>query len=655
MYPACAGGVRRSVRPCTTAFNTQRLLSTSKRVRIVEVGPRDGLQNISKPIPTATKIALIQRLAATGLKTIEITSAVSPKAVPQLSDNQQLLSHESIQELVKQSGQGKAQTRMPVLVPNKKGLELAMKQGVKEVAVFVSATEGFSQKNTKCSVEDGLQRARQVAELAKENSIAVRGYISCIFHDPYDGSTPEAAVLHGVRELLAMGCYEVSLGDTVGVGAAADVERLLKYLFDNGISAEKLAGHFHDTYGQAVSNVWKAFELGLRTFDSSVSGLGGCPYAPGAKGNVASEDLVYLFDRAGVDTGVDLTRLVETGTWISEQLQQETSSRVGAALAQRSNTETSSTTTTSTTTTTAAAAATSTSTNISNPSTPPTSDLSSTPIQWTPVPDQTPGLQILRSGPNIKIILDRPSNGNSLTIPMLTSLTTFFTRCATDASISRVLLTATGKYFCTGMDLGKDTSVVAKSTAAGIEQFHRLTKLFEAIDRAPQVTIAALNGPAYGGGVGLAMLCDIRLGVKNASMTLSEVKLGLAAATISKYVIREWGPAFAREAMLTARPVSLSQLQSLGVVSRVVEDRVALEAACEELLRHLKRTAPRASALSKQLVRIAGEDEQGDMIRSVFEEMMRPGGESEFGLRMFQEKRSVDWDEWIEGKGKAKL
>ncbi|KAI8943403.1 hypothetical protein NX059_001415 [Plenodomus lindquistii] len=642
---SCTGDARRSIITRVAFASGRRPLSTRERVRIVEVGPRDGLQNISKPIPTETKIGLIQRLAATGLKTIEITSAVSPKAVPQLSDNQQLLSHESIQELVRRSGANgtrRAETRMPVLVPNKKGLDLALKQGVKEVAVFVSATEGFSQKNTKCSVEEGLARAREVTGVAKEHGVAVRGYISCIFHDPFDGPTPESAVLHAVRELLDMGCYEISLGDTVGVGGAADVTRLFKYLFDNGIPADKLAGHFHDTYGQAVSNVWTAYELGLRTFDSSVAGLGGCPYAPGAKGNVATEDLVYLFYRADVDTGVDLTKLVETGTWISQQLQQETSSRVGAALAKRSSTGT-------------PAPAASTPAPV-KPTSPPASKPQPTPIHWSPIPDQTPGLQILRSGPNIKIILDRPSNGNSMTIDMLTTLTTFFTSCATDPSISRILLTASGKFFCTGMDLSS-SSQVAKSASAGTQQYERLMGLFSAIDSAPQVTIAAINGPAYGGGVGLAMLCDIRLGVENASMTLSEVKLGLAAATISKYVIREWGTAFAREAMLTARPVPITQLQSLGLVSRVVKDKETLSQACDELLGSLKRAAPRASALSKELVRLSclggGEQERG--IRRVFEEMMRPGGESERGLREFQGKRSVDWDVSDDGVGKAKL
>lgn len=431
-----------------------------------------------------------------------------------------------------------------------------------------------------------------------------------------------------------MGCYEVSLGDTVGVGGAADVRRLLNFLFDHGISAEKLAGHFHDTYGQAVSNVWTAYELGVRTFDSSVAGLGGCPFAPGAKGNVASEDLVYLFERAGVETGVDLPKLVQTGSWISDQLGKENSSRVGTALARKHG--------------------------LTNPGVTPTeSRKQRSMFAWCPIADQIDDLKVLRSGPNIKIILDRPGNGNSLTLSMITGLTKLFKRVATDNTVTRILLTANGRFFCTGMDLGKDSSV-ARSATASFEQFHRLSRLFEAIDSAPQVTIAAVNGPAFGGGTGLAFACDIRIGVENATFTLSEVKLGLCAATISKYVLREWGPAFTREAMLTARPVTVSELRSLGIVSRTVTVQDALDTTAHELLQSLKRCAPRGSALSKNLVRAGqnqgGEKPQSEIIREAFTEMMAPGGESEFGLREFQAgRRDIDWDTYAMGNGKAKL
>ncbi|ODM18268.1 hypothetical protein SI65_06139 [Aspergillus cristatus] len=292
-------------------------------VRIVEVGPRDGLQNIKEPIPTATKVELIRRLERTGLRTIELTSVVSPRAIPQLSDCQDVLSDTSVERL-----QADPDRRFPVLVPNLKGLDIAIRYGVREVAVFVSATEGFSKANINCSVEEGIQRAKCVVEKAAQYGIPVRGYVSCIFADPYDGPTEPSAVLHCVHKLLAMGCYEVSLGDTLGVGTPSKVHSLVSYLVESNIPIGQLAGHFHDTYGQGASNVWQAYQCGMRVFDSSVSGLGGCPFAPGAKGNVATEDLVSMFDNAGVETGVDLSGLIETGTWISETLSRKNASRV---------------------------------------------------------------------------------------------------------------------------------------------------------------------------------------------------------------------------------------------------------------------------------------------------------------------------------------
>ncbi|KAF2035283.1 aldolase [Setomelanomma holmii] len=591
-------------------------MSPKSQVRIFEVGPRDGLQNIAKSIPTATKIELIQRLRASGLRDIEVTSAVSPKAIPQLADNQQLLSNSSIQNLIKESG-----VSCPVLVPNTKGLDITLKHEVREVAVFVSASEGFSRANTKCSVEEGLRRAGEVATQAREHGIKVRGYISCIFEDPFDGPTTESAVLQVVQKLLGMGCYEISLGDTLGTGTAADVQRLLTYLFQNGIPEDKLAGHFHDTYGQAVSNAWTAYQLGLRAFDSSVAGLGGCPYAPGAKGNVATEDLVYMFERAGISTGVDLPKLVDTGAWISSQLQQANSSRAGAALARKLA-----------------------------PPLPSSSTTEQTKkLAWLDLPNQSDGLIIQKSGASIKITLNRPKNGNALTTAMISALTSFFTSAANDTGISRIVITAHGRFFCTGMDLSASSSPVASGQSASTAQFERLTMLFKVISSAPQVTIAAINGPTFGGGVGLAFACDVRIGVKEAVFTLSEVKLGLAPATISPYVVREWGVPFAREAMLSARPVSVSELKDLGAVAEVVE-KEKLEDEVDAYLVGLKKVAPRASALCKDLVRapVPGE------IKRVFEEMMT-GKEAEFGLREFQARRVVDWDEWVERKGRAKL
>ncbi|KAK6220707.1 putative secondary metabolism biosynthetic enzyme [Pestalotiopsis sp. IQ-011] len=587
-------------------------------VRIVEVGPRDGLQNISTLVPTPVKLELIARLRAAGLSIIELTSCVSPKAVPQLADHGKLLGDGSVQALLRRND-----LQLPVLVPNSKGLEEARKHGVREVAVFVSATEGFSRANIQCSVDEGLDRAQDIARLCATAGIKVRGYVSCIFADPFDGKTPKAAVLKVVKRLLDIGCYEVSIGDTLGVGVPEDVRRLLVYLFANGIHPARLAGHFHDTYGQALGNVWQAFQQGLRTFDSSVAGLGGCPFAPGAQGNLATEDIVYMFENAGVSTGVDLAALADTGDWICRKLQRPHDSRAGSAIIKKRQ--------------------------ATKQQIPDRTQSNSPSTNWT-VFKETEGLRILRSGRNHKIVLSRPENGNALTTSMIEQLTTFFEQSAKDTSIRRIVITAQGKFFCTGMDLSKQ-GPVAQSQSASDDQFKRLVRLFEAIDRAPQVTLAAINGPAFGGGIGLAFACDIRIGVSAAALTLSEVKLGLCPATISKYVIRECGPAFAREAMLSGRAIPLSDLRSLGVVAATCESQAGLEKLIDEYLLRLGLAAPRASSLSKNLIRASpvgsSQSTQDETIRSAFDEMMKPAGEAEYGLKEFRAgRRLVDWDSY---------
>lgn len=461
-------------------------------------------------------------------------------------------------------------------------------------------------------------------------------YISCIFSCPYDGPTPHSAVLRCVQQLLQMGCYEISLGDTVGVGVASNVRSLLKYLFSHGIAPHQLAGHFHDTYGQAVSNVWAAYQCGLTVFDSSVAGLGGCPYAPGAKGNVATEDLVYLFDQAGVQTGVDLTKLVETGMWISKQLERQNESRAGNALAVKNNVRLS-------------------------PLGNNNSKLDSPKLQWSLIEDQE-GLQIYRSGPNAKLVLNRPRNGNALTSSMIAKLTSFLEVTALDRTITRIAMVANGKHFCTGMDLSKGSTPVSQDDggSASAAQFDRLTRLFEAIDKSPQVTISCLNGPAFGGGVGLFFASDIRLAVSKATVTLSEVKLGLTPATISKYVARELGPAFTREAMLSGRAIPASELYRLGFVARVVESKEQLEGLLDDYLNDLKACAPRASTLCKEIVKLsvtdAGGEKQAKGIRQVFEEMMGTEAEAAFGVKEFQSgRRTLDWDEMVRKKYGSKL
>ncbi|KAJ6115933.1 hypothetical protein N7523_006350 [Penicillium sp. IBT 18751x] len=383
-------------------------------VRIVEVGPRDGLQNVPDSVPTSTKLELIHRLEGTGLSTIELTSVVSPRVIPQLADCRDVLRDERVKKM-----DGK-DLRLPVLVPNVKGLDIAIQHGVKDIAVFISATEGFSKANINCSVEQGIERARTVASLALKSNIAVRGYVSCIFADPYDGPTQPASVLRCVKELLDAGCYEVSLGDTLGIGSPSTVRSLLTYLLSNGIPREKLAGHFHDTYGQALANVWEAYNCGLQVFDSSIAGLGGCPFAPGAKGNLASEDLVYMFHNAGIETGVDLSKLVETGVWISDQLSKTYDSRAGTALAGKNNL-------------------------LLSGKNKPSMDHS---LQ-SDFTKETGRLQVQHPGGNLKRDLDQSKNGNASIAPVNLDVTSAVTDASKDpqnhASLSREMDTSSAR------------------------------------------------------------------------------------------------------------------------------------------------------------------------------------------------------------------
>ncbi len=294
----------------------------SDSVTLVEVGPRDGLQNEKAIIPAATKIELIRRLAATGLPVVEASSFVSPKWVPQLADAAEVLAALDLTS---------THTRYPVLVPNLQGFERALQSGVKEIAVFAAASETFSQKNTNCSIEVSLQRLLPVIEQAKAHDIAVRGYISCVLGCPYEGSIAVSAVHRLAEQLLAAGCFEISLGDTIGVGTAKQAQNLVNELGKN-IPVNQLAVHFHDTYGQALANILACLEAGVRVVDASVAGLGGCPYAKGATGNVATEDVVYLLHGLGMHTGVDLPALATTGQWISDQLGRDNNSRAGRAL-----------------------------------------------------------------------------------------------------------------------------------------------------------------------------------------------------------------------------------------------------------------------------------------------------------------------------------
>ncbi|HSM11302.1 MAG TPA: hydroxymethylglutaryl-CoA lyase [Lysobacter sp.] len=294
----------------------------SRFVRIVEVGPRDGLQNESSIIATADKIALIDRLSATGLRSIEVTSFVSPKWVPQLSDAADVFAG-----ITRRPG-----VHYPVLVPNEQGYERARAVGVDEIAVFTAASEAFNQKNINASIEQSLARFAPVMQRAAQDGVRVRGYVSTVLGCPYQGQVPLEDVVRVARELHAMGCYEVSLGDTIGVGTPHRARAMLRAVAAE-VPMAALAVHFHDTYGQALANVLACLEEGVAVVDSAVAGVGGCPYARGASGNVASEDVVYMLHGLGIETGVDLPLLADTGRWLAALLGRETGSKVGKALA----------------------------------------------------------------------------------------------------------------------------------------------------------------------------------------------------------------------------------------------------------------------------------------------------------------------------------
>ncbi|HWI24026.1 MAG TPA: hydroxymethylglutaryl-CoA lyase [Lysobacter sp.] len=289
-------------------------------VRIVEVGPRDGLQNEKTIVPTAAKIELIDRLSATGLQTIEATSFVSPKWVPQLADAAEVFTG-----ITRKPG-----VRYPVLVPNEQGYERARAVGADEVAVFTAASEAFNRKNINASIDESIERFRPVLDRARADGVRVRGYVSTVLGCPYQGEVPVADVVRVAKQLHALGCYEISLGDTIGVGTPGKARAMLRAVAAE-VPLHALAVHFHDTYGQALSNILACLEEGVAVVDSAVSGTGGCPYARGATGNVATEDVVYMLHGLGITTGVDLDRLVETGHWLASLLGRASGSKVTQA------------------------------------------------------------------------------------------------------------------------------------------------------------------------------------------------------------------------------------------------------------------------------------------------------------------------------------
>lgn len=293
----------------------------NRAVKLVEVGARDGLQNEARTLPVAVRVELLERLADAGLQHLEAGAFVSPRWVPQMADSGQVL-----QQLKPRPG-----VHYSVLVPNLQGLEAALDAGATEVAVFAAASEAFSQKNINCSIAESLRRFAPVLLKARTAGVRVRGYVSCVLGCPFSGPVKPQAVAALSAELYGMGCHEISLGDTIGTGTPASTALLLEHCTQT-VPVEALAGHFHDTYGMAIANIHTALQAGVRTFDSSVAGLGGCPYSPGATGNVATEDVLYLLDGLGYSHGADLAAVIETGQFISAALGRENASRVARAL-----------------------------------------------------------------------------------------------------------------------------------------------------------------------------------------------------------------------------------------------------------------------------------------------------------------------------------
>ena len=301
-------------------------MALPQTVKIVDVGPRDGLQNERASVPTAVKVELIERLVDAGVPVVEATAFVSPKWIPQMADSAEVMAALRCRPGVV----------YPVLTPNLKGFEAAMAAGAQEVAVFGAASETFSQKNTNCSISESFDRFKPVTEAAQNRGIRVRGYISCVVACPYEGDVAPAKVAEVAARLFEMGCYEISLGDTIGVGTPGKIGAMIEAVAKR-VPADHLAGHYHDTYGQALANIFASLECGVAVFDASVAGLGGCPYAPGASGNVATEDVVYMMQGLGIETGVDLNRLIDAGDFICATLGRQTVSKVArAVLAKRS-------------------------------------------------------------------------------------------------------------------------------------------------------------------------------------------------------------------------------------------------------------------------------------------------------------------------------
>lgn len=423
-----------------------------------------------------------------------------------------------------------------------------------------------------------------------------------------------------------MGCYEVGLGDTLGVGTPMDVQKLLDVLLPV-VPASKLAGHFHDTYGQGIGNIVKSYDMGIRTFDSSVAGLGGCPYAPGAKGNVATEDVIYTLEKAGIKTGVELEKLIAVGQWVSKEIGIPYGSRAGAAFMARK-----------------AWKGRSTDKKIG------TADPESArPNRTWKVMQDTGEYRLSRAGTCVKITLTRPKNGNALTESMLEGLTSFYQDVAKDPTIYHIVLASEGRYFCTGMDLSGRTNT--SDMTAETSYYDKVFALYDAIDHVPQTTISVVDGPCFGGGVGLTFVCDVRLVSPRARWTLSEIKIGVSPAVISKFLVREWGPSVAREGMISGREIHPEELLRIGALHAIVDEPDSLADHLEAYLDQLDKCAPRSAAINKKLTRLGWDAPesaaQAELVKATFTNMMAPSSEGEHGIQQFQKKQTqFSWREF---------
>lgn len=503
-------------------------------VKVVEVGPRDGLQNEEKKIETASKIRLIEMLADSGLSHIEVSSLVSPKWIPQLADAVEVASGLALK--------GKVVTSL--LVPNEKGYERFKSTKLDQVALFMSASQSHSKANINKSIEEAFQALEAVITPARRDGFALRCYVSVAFECPYEGPVAPDTVRGIVERLLSSGVDEISLGDTIGAATPDQVAFLIR-LLKQDLPLSKLALHFHDTRGTALANVLAGLSEGVSIFDASIGGLGGCPYAPGAAGNLATEDLVYMLHSMGIDTGVDLDRLVDAGAYAQSIVGRELPGRyLQAALSRRAKGC-------------------------------PSLECDNKSMSKAVAVDER--VVLVEKGDGLAWIkLNRLSVHNCLSREVLNSIIKAAFELACDPQVRVVAIIGAGaKVFCAGADLTERKTMTEGET---LDYLALIQKTMKALESMPQPVIAAINGSAFGGGTELALACDLRVMMSGAQLRLTEVKLGIIpGAGGTQRLPRLIGKSKAKEMILTAAPLSAQAGLELGLIHRVVTDDGALD------------------------------------------------------------------------------